>query len=66
VIENGAPDARYAIIERMPSGWNTQLIAVPYDYPSMAALARQRNRTDWELALLTGYAKQDGVTARLQ
>ena len=27
----------------MPSGWNTQLIAVPYDYPSMAALARQRS-----------------------
>jgi predicted phosphodiesterase len=57
VIENGATDARYAIIERTPAGWIAQLIAVPYDFAPMAALARQRRRPDWELALLTGYAK---------
>jgi len=66
VVETGSTDARYAIIERTPAGWNVQHIALPYDHTSMAALARLRNRPDWELALMTGYAKQDRVTARLQ
>ena len=57
VVETGSTDARYAIIERTPGGWNVQHIALPYDHKSMAALAKQRNRPDWEHALLTGYAK---------
>ncbi|HTY02719.1 MAG TPA: metallophosphoesterase family protein [Rhodocyclaceae bacterium] len=57
VVENGATDTRYAIIERTPAGWNAQLIALPYDYAPMAALARKHHRPDWEIALLTGYAR---------
>ncbi|HNX50012.1 MAG TPA: metallophosphoesterase family protein [Thermoanaerobaculaceae bacterium] len=55
VIETGSPDARYAIIEQHGAAWSAALISVPYDHRSMARLARQRNRPDWEIALLTGY-----------
>jgi len=54
-VETGSPDARYAIVERSAAGWTAQLITVPYDHRSMAALARQRGRHVWEQALLTGY-----------
>lgn len=54
VVETGSPDARYAILERAPDGWDALLVAVPYDHRSMARLARQRNRPDWERALTTG------------
>jgi predicted phosphodiesterase len=55
VIENGSPDARYAIVERRPAGWSAALIAVPYDHEYSAKLARARGRHDWEHALRTGY-----------
>jgi len=54
VVETGSPDARYAIIERTPEGWGALHVAVPYDYRPMARLARERNRPDWERALMTG------------
>ncbi|WP_428419933.1 metallophosphoesterase family protein [Methylibium sp.] len=54
-VENGAPDARYAIAERGTQGrWSAELIAVPYDHATMAALARERGRLEWEHALLWG------------
>lgn len=55
VIENGAPDARYAIVERGAMGWVASLIAVPYDFEPMARLAAQHGQTDWAHALRTGY-----------
>src|SRR5688500_11270062 len=55
VIENGSPDARYAIVERRSAGWSAALIAVPYDHEYSAKLARDRGRPDWEHALRTGY-----------
>jgi predicted phosphodiesterase len=55
VIENGAPDARYAVVERVGGRWHAALLAVPYDHESMAALAEQRGEHDWAYALRTGY-----------
>ena len=55
VIENGAPDARYAIVEQVHGDWQAQLLAVPYDHESMARLADQRGQPDWAHALRTGY-----------
>jgi predicted phosphodiesterase len=55
VVENGSPDARYAIIERRDGAWTAALIAVPYDHAGAAAMARQRERPDWAAALATGY-----------
>ena len=55
-IENGSPDARYAIIEQRGNRWSSELIAISYDHASMARLARLRGRSDWEYALQYGYA----------
>lgn len=56
-VDNGSPDARYAIAERGNDGlWQAELRAVPYDPTSMAALARRNGREDWAAPLTTGYA----------
>jgi putative phosphoesterase len=55
VVESGSPDARYAIVERGPSGWTAEMFTVPYIHQQMAELARLHNCLDWERALLTGY-----------
>lgn len=55
VVETGSPDARYAIVERVKNNWTVSHYAVPYDFKSMAKLARLRGRPEWERALLTGY-----------
>ena len=54
MIENGAPDARYALVERGPQGWTAALVAVPYDAEPMARLAEQQGQPDWAHALRTG------------
>jgi predicted phosphodiesterase len=56
-VDNGSPDARYAIAERGPGGlWTAQLLNVPYDHTAMAALAHDHGREDWAHPLSTGYA----------
>jgi len=57
VIENGSPDARYAIIERSNKDWRAALHCVPYDHESMARLAQENGRPDWAIALRTGYMR---------
>lgn len=54
-VQNASPDARYAIVERVQTGWSTSLISVAYDHHSMAALAGRRGRPEWQRALATGY-----------
>lgn len=56
VMQNGSPDARYAIVERNAAGWGAALIAVPYDWRPMAELAARNGRADWAHAIATGYA----------
>ena len=53
-METGSPDARYALLERTPAGWRSELVAVPYDAREMARLADLRGRPEWAHALLTG------------
>jgi len=55
VIENGSPDARYAIVERVHGEWRALLLAVPYAHEPMARLAEDRGQPDWAYALRTGY-----------
>lgn len=57
IMETGSPDARYAIIEKTASGWLVEHCCIPYDYGSMAALAKLRVCPDWEVALLRGRIK---------
>jgi predicted phosphodiesterase len=53
-VENRAPDARYAIVERFDGAWHAELHAVPYDHEPMARLAEERGRPEWAQALRTG------------
>ncbi len=53
-VENGSPDARYAIAESTAQGWRVEHFTVPYDQESMAVLAGQRGRPEWAHALRTG------------
>jgi predicted phosphodiesterase len=55
-VENGSPDARYAIVERCGDDWNVELRTVAYDHGSAASLAEAHGRPDWAYALRTGYA----------
>jgi predicted phosphodiesterase len=54
VVENGAPHARYALLEQAPGGWQVELRAIPYAHETQAEVARRHGRPDWAQALLTG------------
>ena len=57
VVENGAPHARYAVLEKTGQGWQVDFRAVPYNHLAQAELAARRGRADWAQALATGFAK---------
>lgn len=54
VVENGTPQARYAVIERQGAGWKVELRAVDYDFEAAARQAEAAGRGDWADALRTG------------
>ena len=57
-VENGSPDARWALIERDGHGaWHVQLRATPYDWRPAAARAQANGRGDWADALATGVVR---------
>ena len=58
VIENGAPHARYAVLEKTAQGWQVDLRAVPYDYLAQATAAARNGREDWAHALATGFVRR--------
>lgn len=58
LVENGSPDARYAIIERQMGQWHALLLSVPYDYQEMSNLALANGRQDWAIALRRGYMSE--------
>lgn len=59
VVETGAPEARYAIVEGSQRTWSASLHAVAYNHAEMSQLARARGRDDWAHALTTGYVLAD-------
>jgi Calcineurin-like phosphoesterase superfamily domain len=58
VVENGAPHARYALLEKTAQGWQVDLRAVPYEHLVQARVAAARQRPDWAHALATGFAQR--------
>ena len=56
VMENGTPHARYAVLERAPTGWTAVHRSVDYDWPAAAAAAERNGRPDWAVWLRTGRA----------
>jgi putative phosphoesterase len=54
-MQSGSPHARYAIIEKKNHRWAAEMMAVDYDWDSMATIAEKRGRQDWAQALRSGY-----------
>jgi predicted phosphodiesterase len=54
VMEAGAPHARYAIVEKLLSGWAAELRAVPYDFEAAARQAERAGRDAVAYSLRTG------------
>jgi predicted phosphodiesterase len=55
-VENGSPDARWALVERDRHGaWHVQLRTTPYDWRAAAAQAQANGRGDWADALASGF-----------
>lgn len=54
VMESGAPHARYALIEKLPSGWAVELRAVPFDFEVAARQAEAADRHAVAYSLRTG------------
>jgi len=65
VVEIGSPHARYALIERAPSGWIANLIAVPYDWDGAARIAERHGQPQWAFALRTGFVQRKPLTAEM-
>lgn len=53
-VQTGSPQARYALVERGPAGWQVTLHAVDYDHAATARRAEAAGRGDWADALRTG------------
>jgi len=60
-MEIGSPDARYAIIEKRRSGWNTELRSIAYDHAAAAQQALDRGYPNWAEALTWGWASPRGL-----
>lgn len=57
----GAPDARYAIIERHGSKWSASLRAVAYDHEGAARQAVANGFPQWSEPLATGWVGAKGL-----
>jgi predicted phosphodiesterase len=55
VVQSGAPEARYAVLDRGAGGWQVTFHSVPYDTSRMVELAQTAGRSDWASALKTGW-----------
>ena len=55
-VENGSPDARYAIVRRDEAGWRVEFVSVPYDWRTAASTARAAGWAAWARYLETGYS----------
>ncbi len=60
-FNHGAPDARYALLERRPGGWTASLRSVPYDHEAAARQAEANGFPGWRLALTTGWVGPEGL-----
>jgi predicted phosphodiesterase len=58
---HGAPDARYALLERRGGKWSASLRAVAYDWNAAAKLALKHGFPQWKEALTTGWVGADGL-----
>ncbi len=57
-VENGSPDAKWAVVARGRAGWEAEFRATPYDTARMIAMARAYGRDDWARAVETGWIRR--------
>ena len=63
-VENGSPDARWALVERDRHGaWHVQLRTTPYDWRPAFARAEANGRGDWADALASGFVSRKQPSA---
>lgn len=55
-LVRGSPDAHYGIVEKRRHGWQTALIAVPYDTEAAARMAEANGFPSWGGAIRHGWA----------
>ena len=53
-MESGSPYAKYAVLNKMESGWQVEHVLVPYDWEKVASIARDNGRPDWAAWISTG------------
>jgi predicted phosphodiesterase len=58
VIETGSPHARYGLIDAVAGGWRFSHRQVDYDWEAAARKAATAGRSDWVVALRTGFAER--------
>ncbi|QDC11006.1 metallophosphoesterase [Oceanicola sp. D3] len=56
-VQNGAPEARWAVVERAADGWAVELRQTAYDTARMVAMAHAYGRDDWARAVRTGWIR---------
>jgi putative phosphoesterase len=60
----GAPDARYAVVERRNGQWQGAIRSVPYDWSAAARTAAANGFPKWQEPLETGWAGPEGLFTR--
>ncbi|MEM8930107.1 MAG: metallophosphoesterase family protein [Acidobacteriota bacterium] len=56
VMQTFSPDASYALVERIDTGWRVEHVRVPYDHRRAAEACRRNGRDDWADNVATGRA----------
>lgn len=56
VMEEGSPHARFVVIERGPTGWQIDHVAVTYDWNYVATIAEKNGRSDLAAWIRSGRA----------
>lgn len=60
-LVRGSPDAHYGIVEEGRRGWQTALIAVPYDTEAAARLAEENGFAGWGASIRHGWAGPESL-----
>lgn len=60
-FNHGAPDARYALVERRDGVWSATFRAVPYDHETAAQQATTNGFPQWREALVSGWVGARGL-----
>lgn len=60
-LVRGSPDAHYAIVEKGRRGWQTALMAVPYDTKAAAGLAEANGFPGWGESIRHGWAGPESL-----